>query len=311
MRSVLLLLDRAGEPDDLGGQTSLTGFQDPTIGIGETAEVERQQLRERALGVIEAGLELAGRRAEGRDDRRGRRGHGAAGIAQQGFTRRGVLSDAPGGDDGLRLARAQAVARDRVGQPRLLGARDRRERVRSRRREPTRVDVDGDDRREAPAEGEAPIDPAPSAAEELGDLRRGELVVVGQGTDDARLVHGTHRAARRVGLQHPRFAHDAGRVLDDDRHVRAALARPLRQALEPVEYLVGAVAVGRHAQGQRGQRAGSIGARTPQRPQRGGQVRDRQLTHGELRRGVHRGAGADTAGSGRRSGPGPRAGSGP
>jgi len=60
-----VLLDRAGEPDDLRSQAPLTGFQDPPVGFGEAGEVEMQQLRERALGVIEAGLELAGRRAEG------------------------------------------------------------------------------------------------------------------------------------------------------------------------------------------------------------------------------------------------------
>jgi len=59
-----LLLDRAGEPDDLRSQAPLTGFQDPPVGLGEAGEVEVEQLRERALGVIEAGLELAGRRPE-------------------------------------------------------------------------------------------------------------------------------------------------------------------------------------------------------------------------------------------------------
>jgi hypothetical protein len=35
-----LLLDGAGELDDLRGQTALAGLQDPAVGVGETGEVE-------------------------------------------------------------------------------------------------------------------------------------------------------------------------------------------------------------------------------------------------------------------------------
>jgi hypothetical protein len=101
-----LLLDGAGELDDLRGQAPLASFQDPPVGVGEAGEVEGQQFRERALGVIEAGLELAGRRPEGRDGRIAGRGHRAARIAQQRLARGGVGGDAPGLEKHVPLARA-------------------------------------------------------------------------------------------------------------------------------------------------------------------------------------------------------------
>lgn len=234
-------MDRAGEPDDLRGQAPLTGLQDPTVGIGEAGEIEVQQLRERTLGVIEADLELAGRRPEGRDGRVLRRGHGAARIAHERLARGRAVGDAPRFEKRLCLARAQAVTQESLGQAWLLGAREPGETVRGGRGEPAVIDVPGHDGREPTAERESAVDPAAPAAEQLGDLRGRELVVVGQRAHHARLVHRTERAARRVRLQQPRFAHDPGGVLDDDGHVGVPVARPLRQTLESVEHLVGAV----------------------------------------------------------------------
>jgi hypothetical protein len=283
------LLDRAGEPDDLRGQAPLAGFQDPTVGIDEAGEVDVQQFRERVLSLIEAGLELAGRRPEGRDGRIARGRHGAARVAQQRLARSAGVGDAPGLEKRVRLARAHPVAEEGVGQARLLRAREHREAVGGRRRESAVIDVLGHDRREPAAEGEAAVDPTAPAAEQLGDLRRRQVVLVGQRAHDARLVHGAHRAARRVGLQQPGLAHDAGGVLDDDRHLRVAIARPARQALEPIEHLVGSVAGRGNSQGQRGERARGLAARTAQRRQRGGEPRDRQLDHGAHRRRSSRG----------------------
>jgi hypothetical protein len=287
MRS--LLLDRAGEPDDLCGQAPLAGLQDPPVRIGEAGEVEGQQLRERALGLIEAGLELAGRRAEGRDGRIARRGHRAARIAQQRLAARGAVGDAPGLKKRVRLARAQAVAQEGIGQARLLRARERREAVGGSRREPAGIDVPRQDGREPAAKGEAAIDPTAAAAEQLGDLRRGELVVVGQRAHDARFVHGAYRAARGVGVEQPGLAHDAGGILDDDRHLRVAVARPVRQALEPIEHLVGAVTVCGDAQRQRSEHARGIRAWAAQGRERRREVRDRQVEHGAHGRWSSRG----------------------
>jgi hypothetical protein len=284
-----LLLDRAGEPDDLRGQAPLAGFQDPPVGVGEAGEVEGQQLRERALGLIEAGLELAGRRPEGRDGRIVGRGHRTTRIAQQRLARGALVGDAPGLEKRVRLARAQTVAQEGLGEARLLRPRERGKAEGGGRRESAGLDVPRDDGREPAAEREAAVDPAAPAAEQLGDLRQCELVLVGQGAHHARLVHGAHRAARRIGREQPRFAHDAGGILDDDRHLRVAVARPVRQALEAIEHLVGAVAVRGDAQRQRGEPARGIRVRAAQRRQRGRELRDRQLEHGAHGRRSSRG----------------------
>ena len=181
------------------------------------------------------------------------------------------------------------MARDGLRQTRLLGARERRESVRGGGRESAVIDVGGHGRSQPAAERQAAIDPAAAAAEQLGDLRGRELVVIGQRADDARLVHGTQRGARGVGLEQPGLAHDTGRVLDDHRHVGVAVATPARQALEPIEHLVGAVVGRGDAQRQRGEPARGIGARAAQGRQRGSELRDRQIEHGAHGRASSRG----------------------
>lgn len=282
-------MDGAGQPDDLGGQAPLAGLQDPAVGIREAGEVERQQVVEGALGLVEADLELPGRGPEGRDGRLAGGGHRAARIAQQRLAGGGVGGDAPRREEGLGLACAQAVAREGVGQARLLGARERREGMRGGGGEPAGIDEGGHDRRQPASEGQAAIDPAAPAAEQLDDLRRRELVVVDQRADHARLVHRAQRVARGVGLEQPGLAHDAGRVLDDHRDVGVAVATPARQALESIEHLVGAVVGRGHAQRQRGEPARGIGARAAQGRQRGGEVRDRHGEHGAHGRASPRG----------------------
>jgi hypothetical protein len=299
MGKVLLGLDGAGQLNDLRGEAPLAGFLDPALGIGEAGEIERQQLVEGAFGLIEARLKCAGRLAEWRDDGVAGRRHLGPWIAQQRLAGGGVGGDAPGGEEGVGLARAQAVAEDRVGQARLVPARERREGRGRGGGQPAGIDVAGHGWRQPTAEGDTAVDPAPAAPEQLGDLRRGELVVVGQRAHHAGLVHRAQRPAGGVGLQQPRLAHDAGRVFDDHRHVGVAGAGPGRQALETVQDLVGAVAGRRHAQGQRGQRARRIGPGPAQRRQRGGQPRDRELKHAGNRR-ARREAGAGRAGSGKR-----------
>jgi hypothetical protein len=305
-----VLLESAGQPDDLRGEAPLAGRQDPVIGIGETSEVEGEEFRERAFGLIEASLELPGRPAQRRDDGIAGRRHRAARIAQQRLVGHGVGRDAPRREEGLGFARAQPVTRDGVGQAGLLPARERREGVRGGGGQPAGIDVAGQGRRQPAAEREAAVDPAAAAPEQLGDLDRGELVVVGQRAHHAGLVHRAQRPPRGVGFEQPRFADDAGRVLDDHGDVGVAGAGPGRQAFEPIQHLVRAVAGRGDAQGQRGERAGRIGARAAQRRQRGGQALDGHLKHAGHRRDLPGGA-AGTAGSGRRPGPSRRAGTGP
>jgi hypothetical protein len=273
-------VDRAGPLDDLGGEPPLAGLQDPAVGIGEASEGDSQQLVEGALGLVEPRLEVPRRLPEGRDDGVARRRHGAARIAPQRLAGEAVVTrDPPGGQEHVGLARAQAVARDGLGQARLFGAREGGEALRGRRREPTRIDVRSQARREAAPEGQAALHPAAAAAEQLADLRGGELIVVRERADHARLIHRAQRAVRGIGLEQARLAHGAGCLLDHRRHVGVAVGDPARHALEPVEDLVRAVVVHGDPHGQRSERAGRIGPRPAQGRQRGGEVRDRQVKH--------------------------------
>jgi hypothetical protein len=142
------------------------------------------------------------------------------------------------------------------------------------RREPPGVDLPGHVRGEATAEGQAAIDPAPAAAEELGDLGGREVIVVGQRADHTGLVHGAQGPSRGVGVEQARLADDAGSVFDHHGHVGVAVAGPAGEAFEAVEHLVRAVPRRGHAQGQRGEGARGIGARPAQRRQRRGELRE-------------------------------------
>ena len=283
-------MDRAGPLDDLGGEPPLAGLEDPAIGVSEAGEGEGQQLVEGTLGLVEPRLEVPRRRPEGRDDGVARRGHGAAWVAPQRLAGGAVVArDPPGGQEPVGLARAQAVAHDGLGQARRLGAREGGEALRGRRREPTRIDVRRQDRREPATEGQAALHPAAAAAEQLGHVRGGEVIVVRERADHARLIHRAQRAARGIGLEQARLAHDAGRLLDDRRHVGVTVGDPACHALEPVEDLVRAVFVC-DPHGQRGEGARRIGPRPAQGRQRGGEVRDRQVEHPGHGRGSSRGS---------------------
>jgi hypothetical protein len=285
----VLLVEGADQLDDLGGQTPLAGLQDPTLGVSEAGEVEGQELLEGALGLVEAGLELPRRGPQGRDGDLARAGQGAARVAQQRLVGGGVGRGAPGGEEGLGLARAQAVAREGVGQTLLIAARQGRQSGGRGGREAAVVDVAGQVGGEPTAERETAIHPGPAAAEQRGDVRGGQVIVVGQRADHAGLVHGAQGPPRRVGVQQAGLGHDAGGVLDHHGHVRVAVAGPVGEALEAVEHLVGAVAGRGHAQGQRSEGAGRIGARPPQRRERRGEPIDRELEHERHGRAASRG----------------------
>jgi hypothetical protein len=274
-------VDRAGPLHDLRGQAPLAGLQDPAVGIGEAREGNAQQLVEGALGLVEPCLELPRRRAEGRDDGVARRGQRATRIAQQRLAGGAVVvaRDAPGCQEHVGLARAQPVAGDGLGQARLLGAGEGGEALGGRGGESALIDVRSQDRREPTTEGQAALHPAAAASEQFGYLRGGELIVVGERAHHARLIHRAQRAARSIRLEQTRLAHDAGRLLDDRRHVGVAGGDPARDALEPVEHLVAAVLARGDAHGQRGERARWIGPRPAQGRQRGGEVRDREVEH--------------------------------
>jgi len=281
-------VEGVGQPGDLGGQTPLAGLQAPPFGVGEASEVERQQLLEGAFGLIEARLELARRGTQGRDGRRAGGGHSAAGIAHERLAGGRVAGRAPGGEERLGLPRAQAVAREGVGQARLLAARQRRHGEGGGGREAAGLDVRGHVGREPAAKGQPALDPRPAAAEQLGDLARRKMIVVGQRADDAGLVHGAQGAPRRVGLEQPGLGHDAGGVFDHHGHVRVAVAGPVGEALEAIEHFVGALTGRSHAQGQRGEGAGGVGARSAERRECGREPIDREREHARHGRAASR-----------------------
>ncbi|HVQ75075.1 MAG TPA: hypothetical protein VMT79_05995 [Candidatus Binatia bacterium] len=125
-----LLLKGVGELEDLGAEAAPAGFQDPPIRVGEAGEIHVHEGVEGAFGLREPGLEVPRRGSQGRYGGVARRGRGAARIAQQRLAGDGVVrGGAPGGQEGLGLAGAQAVAFQGRGQPRLVAARQRRQGV--------------------------------------------------------------------------------------------------------------------------------------------------------------------------------------
>jgi hypothetical protein len=266
------------ELEDLGHEAPAAGLQHPPVGVSKAGEVDVYEFGERAVGLDEAGLELARRGPQGRDRRVARRRRRAPGIAEQRLAGDGVVRrGAPGGQEGLGLAGAQAVAVERGRQRRLLAPRQRRQGVGRGGGQSAGIDAAGHLGHQPAAEDQAPVHPAPTAAEQRGDARRRQVIVVGQRAHHAGLVHRAQGAARGIGLQQPGLAQHAGSVLHDHRHLRVAVARPVRQALEAVQDFIGPVGGGGDPQRQRGQPAGGIGARPAQRGQGGGQLRDRQI----------------------------------
>jgi hypothetical protein len=53
-----LLLDGAGQPDDMGGQTPLAGLEHALFGVGESGEIQVRELLQRVLGLGKARLDL-------------------------------------------------------------------------------------------------------------------------------------------------------------------------------------------------------------------------------------------------------------
>jgi hypothetical protein len=113
-----------GELEDLSDEAPAAGLQHPPVGVGQAGEVDVHEFGEGALGLGEARLERARRGPQRRDRRVARGGRRAAGIAEQRLARDGVVrGGAPGGQEGLGLAGAQAVTVQGGGQRRMLAAR--------------------------------------------------------------------------------------------------------------------------------------------------------------------------------------------
>ena len=281
-----------GQLADLGGQAALAGREHALVGVGKAGEIEVQELVQRAFGLAEAGLELARRGAEGRDDGRPGRGRGRAGIADERLAGGAIRGHAPGGEEGLGLPGAQAVAHDGLGQLFLLAAGPAGQGEGGGGREAAVIDMRGHVGGQPPAQGQAPLYPGPPVPADLDDLRGGQVIIGHQGVDDAGFVHRARGTPRGVGLEQPRFGDDRRRGVGfhDRRDVGVALAAPAGQALEAVEDLVGAVRGRGHPQGQRRQGGRAIGAWAAQGRQRGGQTLDGDLDDQAHGRGSGRGS---------------------
>jgi hypothetical protein len=275
-----LLVKGVGQLTDMGGQAALAGREHALVGVREAGEIERQELVESPLGLAEARLELARRGAERRDGGRPGRGRRRTRIAHEGLTRGGIRGHTPGGEEGLGLPGAQAVAHDGLGQPCLLAAGHAGQGGGGGGRQAAVIDMRGHLGGEPPAQSQAPLHPGAPVPAELDDLRGGQVIVGHERVDDTGLVHRAQGAPGRVGLQQTRLGDDPRRRVGFHDHgdVGVPLAAPAGQPLEAVEDLVGPVGRGRgHPQGQRGQGRGAIGARAPQGRQRGGHVLDGHL----------------------------------
>lgn len=262
---------------DVSGQAALAGLKDALFGFGEAREIQLEgELVERPCGLGEAHLQRAGCRSQRRDRGLTRWGSRAARITQEGLAGDGVRGDAPGGKETLGLTRAKAVAHDRFRQTLLFCAGKRGHGVGDRDGETTIVEVTLELGAESTAQRQASLHPGPSPVQDLGDLRGGEMIVVGEGADEADLVHGAQGAPWGVGFEQPGLAnHGAvGRVFHDHGHMGVSVLTPAGQTLEAIEDLVRPVALGRHPQGQRSQRSGQVRAWAPEGRERGGQTID-------------------------------------
>jgi len=217
--------------------------------------------------------------AQGRGALRVLAREGAARIAQERLAIRRV-GHAVGGEERLRVARRERVALDGAGQAHLLGGGEDGEGARHRERETPAVHARGEFGGEAPRQREAALDPPGRLAQELGDRRDRELVLVGKRRNHARLVHGAGGLAGRVRFEKPRLPGERVRLLDDDRDLAASVPSPQGQSLEAVEDLVGAVAERGDAQRQGRKRAFAVGVFTSQREERRLEARDRDDDHG-------------------------------
>jgi hypothetical protein len=92
--------------------------------------------------------------------------------------------------------------------------------------------------RQTGGQGQTPLDPAGFAAQQAGDARGGELVLLDERADHLALVEGGDGARRGVGLeQKPFVLGPRSRALQDDGDECLPLLTPTAQALESVDDL--------------------------------------------------------------------------
>jgi hypothetical protein len=201
------------------------------------------------------------------------------GIAQERLSGGLIGRDAIAGQERFGLAAGKPVALGRLGQTLLLLAPELAQAQSRIDGQPPPVYPSGQFRVEPMGQGQSTLDPGFLATQQVCDGVDRQAVGLGQRGDHARLVHGTGRLARVVGLQEPRFHRDAGGEFDDDGNLAPAFHDPEGQPLEAVEDLVGAVARGGDAKRHRRERAVPVRTLAAQRRERRLEPRDRHEVH--------------------------------
>jgi hypothetical protein len=235
--------------------------------LGEDGSRTRESLRELRGEGAEHGQHAA------RTDDEQRRGQEPRPLAL-------ALRRAPRAHEREPLARAEAVSLDDERQRLLVRAAHAAERQRQGHTQGGAVDALGDFGRELRREQLARFDPPSTLPQQPRNAHRAEPVLHSQRVDDARLVHGRDRPARRIGREHerPRLGARA-RALDHHGDALRAGRAPAREALVPVDDDVALLRAGHDAQGELGEIVGPFAAAPAQQRIRRVDRRDRHPAH--------------------------------
>jgi len=116
-----VLLKCEGQRSDPGHQASPARLEHPALRVRQAGEVGEGEIGQFPFEGIEAGLELGGRRVQGRSSLVGDLGLRRTRIAEESLLGRSVRSGPVGPQERLRFARGKRVAEDGFPQALLLG----------------------------------------------------------------------------------------------------------------------------------------------------------------------------------------------
>jgi len=224
-----------GQADDTSAEAPTVGLQDTTLDLRETREVHVWEFLERGFEGLQA------RSAGGRGGPQRGRGLVArlrccgTGVAKKLLANGAVFCRAVGGEEGLCLARLEAMAADGIAQTALLLLRECQKRQGDAEAQAATLQPLPKLRHEPPCDGEPALHPGLLPSQELRDGGGGQAILRLERRGHAGFVHGGGGTAGSIGLEQPRLERDASDRLDDDRDLLAAFRSPLGQALESVE----------------------------------------------------------------------------
>lgn len=104
-----------------------------------------------------------------------------------------------------RRADGKSVAADGVGQPPLFGFSECQKRMRRRERKLAAIEPRLKFRCQSADKRQPTLHPAFGVSQKLHDPGKRQAVLIGQGRNHARFVHGACGLGRSVGLEQPRF----------------------------------------------------------------------------------------------------------